>query len=74
MQHTAGKPAYQDAISYYVLSTGVTMTKKLCSWKKADISDNAKEFRKLVGHPKYYCTKCGRVAKDSKYICKPDKL
>jgi hypothetical protein len=50
------------------------MTKKLCSWKKADISDNAKEFRKLVGHPKYYCTKCGRAAKDGKYLCKPDKL
>lgn len=50
------------------------MAKKMCSWKKDDISDNEKEFKKLVTKPKYYCAKCGRVAKDGTHLCKAKKL
>lgn len=50
------------------------MSKKMCSWKKDDIKENTKEFKKFINNPSYYCKKCGRVAKDDKNLCKAKKL
>ncbi len=50
------------------------MVKKLCKLAKEDIKTNEKEWIKLTSRPKYLCTKCGRVAKDEKYLCKSKKM
>ncbi|MDK2948190.1 MAG: hypothetical protein PWQ63_1350 [Methanolobus sp.] len=50
------------------------MAKNMCSWDKDDIKENEEAFRKIVKKPKYFCKKCGRVAKDDDLLCKPKKL
>jgi rubrerythrin len=57
-----------------ILLRRTNMSKKMCSWKKDDIKENTKEFKKLIKNPSYYCKKCGRVAKDDKNLCKAKKL
>ncbi|MGM0770864.1 MAG: hypothetical protein ACQESU_04565 [Halobacteriota archaeon] len=50
------------------------MAKNMCTWNKDDIKENEEAFRKIVKKPKYFCKKCGRVAKDDDLLCKPKKL
>jgi transcription initiation factor TFIIIB Brf1 subunit/transcription initiation factor TFIIB len=45
--------------------------KKMCKWKKDDIEKDFKEYCKLIRKPEYVCMKCGRVASDKKFLCKP---
>jgi hypothetical protein len=48
--------------------------KHLCKWDKDDIKDDLEKLKKLVVPPRYICRKCGRVAKDREYLCKPTEL
>jgi rubrerythrin len=48
--------------------------KTLCKWDKDDIRDDLDKLKKIVASPKYICRKCGRVAKDEEFLCKPEKL
>ena len=53
---------------------GDKKTRSLCEWKGKDIEKNFKAFSSLVRSPKYACSKCGRVAKSKKNLCKPIAL
>jgi hypothetical protein len=44
----------------------------ICDWK--DVEKKLKQLRKVVEEPKYACRKCGRVANDKAYLCKPISL
>jgi hypothetical protein len=48
--------------------------KELCKWDKDDIRDNLDKLKKLVADPRFICRKCGRAAKESDHLCKPEKL
>jgi len=48
--------------------------KKMCKWGKVDVEKRFDEFTKMVERPKYACTKCGRVARAKKTVCKPKAL
>lgn len=41
----------------------------ICDWK--DIEKKLKQLRKIVRDPQFACRKCGRVANDKDYLCKP---
>ncbi len=48
---------------------------KLCKLVKKDYhKTNLKEYSKLVRNPNFICAKCGRVAQETKHLCKPAKL
>lgn len=48
---------------------------KLCKLVKKDmLDDNLKDYLELVNDPHYICTKCGRLANKSEYVCKDKKL
>ncbi len=49
--------------------------KKFCKLtKKKYLKTNLKEYMELVKNPKFVCLKCGRVANDKKFLCKPVEL
>lgn len=48
--------------------------KTICKWDKDDIKDNLEKLKELVAPAKFICKKCGRVAKESDYLCKAEKL
>jgi len=48
--------------------------KKLCKWKKDDISEKFDKFIDIVRNPKFVCKKCGRVADKKKLLHKPVSL
>lgn len=48
--------------------------KHMCSWKKKELNEKLESFKKIIKIPKFFCRKCGRVAKSDKYLCKPEKL
>ena len=48
--------------------------KTLCKWKSGGYLDDADKFKKIVKKAKFACDKCGRVAADKKWLCKPVKL
>lgn len=48
--------------------------KTLCKIKKDDISTCFKKLTDITCKPKYMCTKCARVAKDEKYLCRAASL
>ncbi len=45
------------------------MGKKMC-----EIKPGEPKYLEAVEIPQYYCSKCGRIARDEKYLCKPRKL
>jgi lipopolysaccharide biosynthesis regulator YciM len=46
--------------------------KHLCKWDR--IEDRMEELVKIVKSPEYVCKKCGRAARDKKWLCKPVAL
>lgn len=48
--------------------------KTICEWDKDEIKDDLDKLKAIVTPPKFICRKCGRVAKESDYLCKPEKL
>lgn len=56
-----------------IQSAGYAM-KQLCKMKKDEISTCFKKLTDITGKPKFMCTKCARVAKDEKYLCRPASL
>lgn len=46
----------------------------LCEWKKKQIEKKFDEFADIVRDPRFACTKCGRVARTKKPLCKPRSL
>ncbi|KJJ85738.1 hypothetical protein OMAG_000405 [Candidatus Omnitrophus magneticus] len=51
------------------------MEKKLCKLaNKEYLKNNMKEYLELVVNAAYVCGKCGRVAKEEKYLCKPKNI
>lgn len=48
--------------------------KSICKWDKDEIEDDLKKLKDMVTPPKFICLKCGRVAKKSDYLCKPDEM
>jgi hypothetical protein len=48
--------------------------KELCDWKKGTYLDDVQLFKSIVTDFRYACKKCGRVAKDKKWLCKSVKI
>ena len=48
--------------------------KKMCSWKKKDVSKDFAKFADIVRNPKFVCKKCGWVATKKNYLHKPTTL
>ena len=48
--------------------------KPLCKWDKDDIKENLDRLKTLVVPPRFICGKCGRVATERGYLCKPVEL
>jgi len=47
---------------------------ELCKWKQSKFEKELETLRKIVAHPRFVCTKCGRVADSKKWLCEPVKL
>ncbi|HIF9161485.1 TPA: hypothetical protein ACX6PK_002320 [Photobacterium damselae] len=50
------------------------MTKSLCKYRRAEISDRFALISQIVSEPNYICSSCTRVASDKAYLCKPSAL
>ena len=48
--------------------------KAICKLGKKALEDNFDDLLKIVSNPKFVCKKCGRVANDSKFLCKDKKF
>ena len=48
--------------------------KKMCEWKKKDVSKDFKKFADIVRNPKFVCKKCGWVSTQKTYLHKPTAL
>lgn len=48
--------------------------KKLCNWSKKKIKKDLEELSRIVEAPTKVCKKCGRVAGNPAYLCKPIAL
>lgn len=49
--------------------------KHLCYLVNLRFQDtNPEDFKMLLKNPQYYCQNCGRVATESRNLCKPVKL
>ncbi len=46
----------------------------LCKLDKHDMEERIPDIVSLVSEPKFICSKCARVAKNKKYLCKPIKI
>ena len=47
--------------------------KHMCKYKK-HIEEDFEAYKQLVKKPHFACLKCGRVAIEKKYLCKPASL
>ncbi|HIF9334865.1 hypothetical protein C5F64_09805 [Photobacterium damselae subsp. damselae] len=50
------------------------MTKSLCKYRRAEISEQFALISQIVSEPNYICSSCTRVASDKAYLCKPSAL
>ena len=48
--------------------------KKMCKLGKSDLKNNEEGIIAQVLAPRFICTKCLRVARDKKLLCKPSAL
>jgi hypothetical protein len=48
--------------------------KRLCKWDKDDIDSELEKLKEIVVPAQFICRRCGRVAKESSYLCKPVEL
>ncbi len=48
--------------------------KTICKWEKDEVRDDLEKLKELVNPPHFICRKCGRVAKESDYLCKPVEM
>lgn len=46
------------------------MAKTLCDWKRDDIIRQSEKLARIVSEPRYFCSKCARVAHEKKHLCK----
>jgi len=46
----------------------------MCDWKKEKLEKHFEEFKSRVMSPRFACRKCGRVARDEQWLCKPVSL
>jgi hypothetical protein len=46
----------------------------LCGWKKDSFLKDFDRFRRIVERSRYACKKCGRVAAEESWLCKPVRL
>ena len=47
---------------------------KMCSLARAMRSTDGEAYVNLMSNPKYYCKRCGRVANEREYLCRPYPL
>ena len=47
---------------------------KMCSLSRAMRSTDGEAYVNLMSNPKYYCKRCGRVANEREYLCRPYPL
>ena len=47
---------------------------KMCSLSRAMRSTDGEAYVSLMNNPKYYCKRCGRVANEKEYLCRPYPL
>lgn len=47
---------------------------KMCSLSKVMRSTNGESYVNLMSNPKFYCKRCGRVANEKEYLCRPFPL
>lgn len=50
------------------------MAKRLCKYRRVEISLQIGELTKLVSEPKFICQSCARVAASQSVLCKPSAL
>jgi hypothetical protein len=48
--------------------------KSMCDMKKDTLKRYFDRYLELVKNPEYACKKCGRVASEEKWVCKPISL
>ena len=51
-----------------------TFEETLCDWTRRDLEKRFDLLCEIVACPRFVCTKCGRVAGEKKWLCKPRKL
>jgi hypothetical protein len=49
-------------------------SKRLCKWDKDDIDGELDKLKGIVVPAQFICRRCGRVAKESRYLCKPVEI
>jgi len=42
--------------------------------KDKTLKNHLREFLELVKDPRYYCSKCGRIAHKKRNLCEPEKI
>jgi len=50
------------------------VSKRLCKWDKDDIDSGLEKLKAIVMPAQFICRRCGRVAKESSFLCKPVEL
>ncbi|MHC4994308.1 MAG: hypothetical protein ACYTGQ_04555 [Planctomycetota bacterium] len=48
--------------------------KAICKWTSKQIEQHLDQLVNIVREPRYFCPKCGRVARMKKHLCKSHKL
>jgi hypothetical protein len=48
--------------------------KTLCKYKKEKLEEHFELIKTIVRDPKFICKKCGRVAAQKEWLCKPIAL